>query len=131
MKTQNFIRLTGTLVLTLIVGLVIATPAQGHRAAINIDSKMLTAELEKPLQIETWMVNDYFWDVKINATVEEPQLRIENWMINDSLWANPRPKNANRSIEGQQPEEKIALEPWMTDQQLWKIEKQMPQNTVL
>jgi len=45
----------------------------------------ITIDIEQPLEIEDWMINDKLFYQPCLTIIEEP-LEIEDWMINDKLF---------------------------------------------
>ncbi|MCK5729733.1 MAG: hypothetical protein KAH68_01580 [Draconibacterium sp.] len=75
--------------------------------------------IEATLEIENWMINDYFWntgDTFTLETVQEEALELGNWMINSNVWEVV----SNIKIETEK-EQKLAIEPWMMDENIWDL----------
>ncbi len=78
-------------------------------ATANIKSKVnsnVVSEVEKSLNIETWMLENEFWNTMtdFNMAESEKALEVEAWMIADEKFLNQYMK-----------ERKLEIEPWMTD----------------
>jgi len=71
----------------------------------KVNSKVVS-ETEKSLTIESWMLENEFWNTKTecNSAESEKALEVEAWMIADEKFLTQFMK-----------EQKTEIEPWMTD----------------
>jgi hypothetical protein len=69
-------------------------------------SAIVVSEVEESLTIESWMLENEFWNTKTgyNTAESEKALEVEGWMIADEKFLNQFMK-----------EQKLEIEPWMTD----------------
>ena len=71
--------------------------------------------IEEALELENWMVNDYFWitsNILELETEMDESLELESWMTNENIW------ESNITIETET-EQTLALEAWMTNENNW------------
>jgi Zn-dependent alcohol dehydrogenase len=52
---------------------------------------VVTADADKELTVETWMIDESYWDnekAEIVATADstDEPLTVENWMVNTTIW---------------------------------------------
>ena len=55
---------------------------------VKVTSSLLQAEVEPELELENWMVDDFFWNKKsidLTLATDKP-LEIEAWMTDDNYW---------------------------------------------
>ena len=90
MKTRTLFQIALILVTTFVL-----TSSKIDRAA-NLETTMpnLFAEVtaEEELEVEAWMVNDFYWnqdkqlDNSERLTTINNELTVEKWMTDDNLW---------------------------------------------
>ena len=71
--------------------------------------------IETALQLENWMTNETIWNTNSFNNTEfvqetEANMEIESWMTSETIW------NAEEKIK----DEKLLLENWMVDSEIWK-----------
>lgn len=55
---------------------------------VKVTSSLLQAEVEPELELENWMVDEFFWNKKsidLTPATDKP-LEIEAWMTDDNYW---------------------------------------------
>ena len=86
-----------------IFGLANINATANNKSKVNYN---VVSETEKSLTIESWMLENEFWNTKTecNSAESEKALEVEAWMIADE-------KFLNQFMMEKKPE----IEPWMTD----------------
>jgi hypothetical protein len=102
---------------TFLAFLLLAGNANAHGTALKHVS---FEESEPTLQLESWMTNEFIWEVNSAVITEfeeetESKQIVENWMINTEIW------NFNSAFE-EETEAGLAIEDWMTDHNAWNVE---------
>lgn len=102
---------------TFLAFLLLTGNANAHRTAVK---HVCFEESESMLQLESWMTNEFIWEVNsdvITEFIEETGLEqiVENWMINTEIW------NFNSAFT-EETETGLAVEDWMTDYDIWNME---------
>ncbi len=97
---------------TFIVLLVLA----GNVKAAETELKASALEItETSLQLENWMTSEVIWNTNSLSSLDfaletEANMEIESWMTSETVW------NAEEKIK----DEKLTLENWMVDSEIWK-----------
>ena len=91
--------------------------ANAHGTAVK---HVGSEESESTLQLESWMTNEFIWEVNSAVITEfaeetESEQIVENWMINTEIW------NFNGALT-EETETGLAVEDWMTDYDIWNME---------
>ena len=117
MKTQ-FITLALILLFSLTLSAKETTTVTTDEVAVS-EMSQSTYEAEEALAIESWMTNDYEWNLTSASEmdVEEP-LQIEGWMTNSELWN----RNTNKQVKLDNSNDKLlSIENWMTNDAYWNM----------
>ncbi|NOR76496.1 MAG: hypothetical protein GQ525_15230 [Draconibacterium sp.] len=100
--------------ITLLVILLLAGNVNAKGTELDASSN---ENIEATLEIENWMVNDYFWntgDMFTFETANDETLDLENWMTDNNVW-----EVGNSIAVETETEQEMAIEPWMTDENIW------------
>ena len=90
--------------------------AEGKEAT-NASSLETTEATETSIELENWMIDDYFWNGISSYAFEdatEESLNLEDWMTNDETWGNVQ----NIEVITEKDSE-LGIESWMTDTTVW------------
>lgn len=55
---------------------------------VKVNSSLLQAEIEPELELENWMVDEFFWNrnsIDLTPAIDKA-LEIEAWMTDDNYW---------------------------------------------
>lgn len=55
---------------------------------VKVNSSLLQAEVEPELELENWMVDEFFWNrnsIDLTPAIDKA-LEIEAWMTDDNYW---------------------------------------------
>lgn len=55
---------------------------------VKVNSSLLQAEIEPELELENWMVDEFFWNrnsIDLTPAIDNA-LEIEAWMTDDNYW---------------------------------------------
>ena len=84
-----------------------------------------TYDASESLSIESWMTNDYIWNLTSTNSKEEKadndELQISNWMTNSELWTPGVSKHATHIGFDNKNEEALSIEGWMTNGDCWSL----------
>ena len=74
-------------------------------------------EIEESIELENWMVNEYFWNENETIFIEEAQdinLEVESWMTKKEYWKELELGQIEKDSDSS-----LALENWMTKENIW------------
>jgi hypothetical protein len=108
-------RMNQLAVAALFAFLLLGTSVSAKGTETNVSS--LENIEETTLQLESWMVNENFWNRE--ATIEfeivlEKSLELEDWMVYNENWV------VNRVNFEEEKESSMELESWMVNKNIWK-----------
>jgi len=108
-------RMNQLAVVALFAFLLIGTSVSAKGTETNVSS--LENIEETTMQLESWMVNENFWNreatIEFEITLEE-NLELEDWMVSGENWV------VNRVNLEEEKESTLELEPWMINKNIWK-----------
>lgn len=95
--------------------LLLGTTASAKGTETNVSS--LENIKETTMQLESWMLNENFWNRKSVVEFEiipEESLELEDWMLKEENWKN-KPVNPETEVETA-----LEFESWMVNEKIWK-----------
>jgi hypothetical protein len=120
MKTQVLSILSATAsVLFLSINSFAVIPAMKIKS--HPSEMKIFAEEEKPLEIESWMIDESNWQYE-KESISSECLSIEPWMSDENLWTKKTLETEKKEIFDEK-DQKLSIEPWMMDEKVWQPKK--------
>ncbi len=114
MKTTMKQLAAGTILGLLLIA--VNVHAEGKEAT-NASSLESIEATETAIELENWMIDDYFWNGISSFALEnttEESLNLEDWMVSDETWGNTQNIEVKTEIDSE-----LEIESWMTDTTVW------------
>ncbi len=114
MKTTMKQLAAGTILALLLMAVNVHAEGRENTNASSLETIEAT---ETTMQLENWMIDNYFWSGSSAINSEEAideSLNLENWMISDVNWMNPQEMNVKIEKDSE-----LEIENWMTDTTVW------------